>query len=129
MRTRLVALREDVAQGGGHHLLSDLGHGGQGVAHDRHAYLPNRVADAVARARSELEDALQAFDEGKLGYEPPISREVGLSRCGEETARHVVVHVVIQASIGSRNVFLSAGLEKLAKMVTPESPSNPGRFT
>jgi len=35
--------------------------------HDRHAYLPTRVAAAVARARSELEAALQAFDEGKLG--------------------------------------------------------------
>jgi len=33
--------------------------------HDRHAYLPSKVADAVARARSELEEALQEFDEGK----------------------------------------------------------------
>jgi len=34
--------------------------------HDRHAYLPKRVADAVARARSELKGALQALDdEGK----------------------------------------------------------------
>jgi hypothetical protein len=41
--------------------------------HDRHAYLPNRVVDAVARARSELESALQAFDEGNPGHEPPIS--------------------------------------------------------
>jgi hypothetical protein len=35
--------------------------------HDRHAFLPNRVADAVARARSELEGALRAFDEGESG--------------------------------------------------------------
>lgn len=33
--------------------------------HDRHAYLPSKVADAVARARSEPEEALQEFDEGK----------------------------------------------------------------
>jgi hypothetical protein len=41
--------------------------------HDRHAFLPNRVAGAVARARAELEGALQAFDEGESGPEPPIS--------------------------------------------------------
>jgi hypothetical protein len=41
--------------------------------HDRHAYLPKRVVDAVAHARSELEGALQAFDEGNSGNEPPIS--------------------------------------------------------
>jgi hypothetical protein len=41
--------------------------------HDRHAYLPKRVADAIAHARSELEGALQAFDEGKSGRQPPVS--------------------------------------------------------
>ncbi len=41
--------------------------------HDRHAFLPNRVADAVARGRSELEGALQALDDGESGHEPPIS--------------------------------------------------------
>jgi hypothetical protein len=30
--------------------------------HDRHAYLPRRVADAIARARSEVEAALDDFD-------------------------------------------------------------------
>jgi hypothetical protein len=30
--------------------------------HDRHAYLPRRVADAIARARSEVEAALDEFD-------------------------------------------------------------------
>jgi hypothetical protein len=38
--------------------------------HDRHAFLPNRVAEAVARARSELEGALRAFDEGESDHEP-----------------------------------------------------------
>ena len=33
--------------------------------HDRHAYLPSKVADGVARARSELEEALQELDDGK----------------------------------------------------------------
>jgi hypothetical protein len=32
-----------------------------------------RVADAIAHARSELEVALQAFDEGKSGRQPPVS--------------------------------------------------------
>jgi len=41
--------------------------------HDRHAYLPKRVADAIAYARSELEDAIQAFDEGKSGRQPPLA--------------------------------------------------------
>jgi len=33
--------------------------------HDRHAYLPTKVASAVAQARSELQGALQALEEGK----------------------------------------------------------------
>ena len=41
--------------------------------HDRHSYLPKRVADAVAHARAELEGALQAFDEDKSGRQPPVS--------------------------------------------------------
>ena len=41
--------------------------------HDRHAYLPKRVADAIAHARSELEGAIQAFDEGKSGRQPPVA--------------------------------------------------------
>jgi hypothetical protein len=41
--------------------------------HDRHSYLPKRVADAVAHARAELEGALQAFDDGKSCRQPPDS--------------------------------------------------------
>lgn len=32
--------------------------------HDRHAYLPTKVADAVVHARSELEGALEEIDRG-----------------------------------------------------------------
>jgi hypothetical protein len=41
--------------------------------HDRHAYLPKKVTDAIADARSELKGALQAFDEGESDSQPPIS--------------------------------------------------------